>query len=350
VEPEIGNWNNGRRELRLHCTKAGVNTNVIVTHKIFPSVTKAIPVTCTANQNPRIIRFYELNNNLNPKPWDSLRLKWQLNDPEGQGLTCKIDLDGNNTWDHIQNGCIDGQDYAHVWNPNQTGARNIKLRVEDGYGGAAEAYLGFVVQSGNKAPVISSFTATPSNGTAPLTVTYAWSVSDPDNDATTCSLDVDGNGTFEYSYPCSSRSSQSHTFNSNGSFNSRFKVTDGRGGEVGATRAVTFEARTSPPTPPVTPTQPQPCSVFFLLAPDSAYSLGHLAFAITDSSEWFFGSIEGTIISNNFGYSGPRKFFEQEGRGGRVELFNFIRDSTMPSIRLIKNRLQQPFLRVAYIV
>ncbi len=240
VETEIGNWINGKRELRLHCTKSGVSTNVIITHKIFPNITKAIPVTCTGNQNPRIVRFYERNNNINPKPWDSLKLQWQIEEPEGQSMTCKLDLDGNGTWDHTQSNCNDSLDYSHVWNNTQSGAQNIKLRVEDTYGGAAEVYLGFTVQSTNKAPVISSFTVTPSSGTAPITVTYNWSVSDPDNDPTTCQLDTNGDGTYEYSYPCSSRNSQTHTFNNNGSYTSRIRVTDGRGGEFSASRVVSL--------------------------------------------------------------------------------------------------------------
>jgi hypothetical protein len=250
VETELGNWVNGKRELRLHCIRAGVSTSVVITHKIFPNISREIPVTCTGNQNPRIVRFYELNNNLEPKPWDALKLQWQLEEPEGQSITCKLDLDDNGTWDHIQNNCNDGNNYNHVWNPNQTGARNIKLRVEDGYGGASERYLGFTVQSSNHEPSISIFTVTPLSGTAPLNVSYSWTVTDPDNDPLTCQLDATGDGTYEYSYACSSRSSQTYTFSSNGTYTSRFKVTDGRGGEVSATRVVSLGSGIVTPPPP----------------------------------------------------------------------------------------------------
>jgi hypothetical protein len=225
--------------------KGGGTTRVIAQSALGGTPTY-ITVTSVGNDLPQIKRFYELNGNLNPNPWDSLKLKWEIWDPNGDGMTCKLDLDDNGTWDHIQNNCNDTHEYTHLWNPTQAGARRIKLRVEDSRGGSTEAYLGFVVQSTNQAPTISSFTVTPSSGTAPITVTYTWAVSDPDGDATTCQLDADGDGTYEYSYPCSSRSSQTHTFNSNGSYTSRFKVTDGRGGVESASRVVSVGGGTTP--------------------------------------------------------------------------------------------------------
>lgn len=249
----------------------GGGTTRIVAQSALGGTPTYINVTAVGNDPPQIKRFYELNNNLNPNPWDSLKLKWEVWEPNGDNMTCRLDLDDSGTWDHTQNNCNDGHEYTHLWNPTQAGARRIKLRVEDGRGGATEAYLGFTVQSTNKPPAISSFTVNPSSGTAPLNVTYSWSVTDPDNDPLTCQLDAHGDGTYEYSYPCLSRSSQAHTFSSNGSYTSRFKVTDGRGGEVSDSRTIVLQQTTQTPTPIVNPI---PLLVEFSATPRSMYSAG----------------------------------------------------------------------------
>jgi len=47
-------------------------------------------------------------------------------------------------------------------------------------------------------PVIHSFTPLANRSTAPVTATYGWSISDPNGDALTCRLDVDGDGTWDH--------------------------------------------------------------------------------------------------------------------------------------------------------
>jgi hypothetical protein len=45
---------------------------------------------------------------------------------------------------------------------------------------------------GNAAPVIASFAATPSTATSPALIAFSWSVSDPEGQPVTCSIDGDG--------------------------------------------------------------------------------------------------------------------------------------------------------------
>ncbi len=83
---------------------------------------------------------------------------------------------------------------------------------------------------GNNPPTINSFTANPDTGYAPLTVVFSWNVSDPDGDTLTCYLDVDNNGTNNYTInDCANNTSQSHTYNTVGIYTAKLTVDDGNG-------------------------------------------------------------------------------------------------------------------------
>ncbi len=79
----------------------------------------------------------------------------------------------------------------------------------------------------NKPPVIESFKAVPQEGEAPLKVTFSWKVKDPDGDKITCSLDVNGDGAYEYKFDnCKENGSQEHTYKEPGEYNAVIKVVD----------------------------------------------------------------------------------------------------------------------------
>ena len=65
----------------------------------------------------------------------------------------------------------------------------------------------------NRAPVISAFTATRPSGASPVTTPLLWTISDPDGQPLTCTLDLDQNGTQDRTVPnCTSASVRSATF------------------------------------------------------------------------------------------------------------------------------------------
>ena len=99
----------------------------------------------------------------------------------------------------------------------------------------------------NNPPTIDSFSRIPASGPAPLQVTFSWSISDPDGNALTCKLDVDNNGTFEYTLNnCTSSSSQQHTYNAAGTYTARLVVSDGQK-ENSKTATVTVNPPTNDP-------------------------------------------------------------------------------------------------------
>ncbi len=94
----------------------------------------------------------------------------------------------------------------------------------------------------NGAPVIESFTAQPSGGTAPLEVTFEWSVSDPDGDILTCVLDF-GDGTSPLTVEnCAADNSTTHTYATEGTYTALLQVRDGRGGEASSSLSITVPA------------------------------------------------------------------------------------------------------------
>ena len=80
----------------------------------------------------------------------------------------------------------------------------------------------------NTAPVITNFSASPTSGEAPLTVTFYASASDADGDPITCTLDY-GDGSAKSTFSCAGAVQQTHTYNA-GTYTAILTVSDGRGG------------------------------------------------------------------------------------------------------------------------
>lgn len=77
-------------------------------------------------------------------------------------------------------------------------------------------------------PVITSFSATRTAGPAPLTTTFTWTISDPDATTMSCSLDADGDDTYETQIPqCSSSVARTVTFDTPGTRTASLLVSDG---------------------------------------------------------------------------------------------------------------------------
>ena len=94
--------------------------------------------------------------------------------------------------------------------------------TDDGGGGTPPA--------ANVAPVISAFSATPSNIRTNESVLFEWTIADDDLTALTCALDVDGDNTADYNLAnCEATGNTSHTFETSGSYVATILVTDAGG-------------------------------------------------------------------------------------------------------------------------
>jgi PKD repeat protein len=77
-------------------------------------------------------------------------------------------------------------------------------------------------------PTVSAFTATTASGPAPLTTAFKWTVTDPDPQPLTCSIDLEDNGVYDITInSCNSNLSRSATFATAGTKTVRFRVSDG---------------------------------------------------------------------------------------------------------------------------
>jgi PKD repeat protein/type 1 glutamine amidotransferase len=107
---------------------------------------------------------------------------------------------------------------------------NAVVTVNDGRGGTGSATALQIVVQANRAPTISTMTATPAEGMAPLNVTFAATATDADGHALTYEWDLDGDGTFE-----TTGQNPSRTYNAGAS--PTLRVSDAFGGVV--TRTLT---------------------------------------------------------------------------------------------------------------
>ena len=110
------------------------------------------------------------------------------------------------------------------------GTYSVTLTVLDDTGMSVTATKSLVVAPRpNRAPAVTSFTAAPAMGTAPLNTTLTWAVSDPDGDALTCSIDIGNDGSVEYPALDCAKLTQPHTLTTLGTAEVLFVVRDAKG-------------------------------------------------------------------------------------------------------------------------
>jgi PKD repeat protein len=131
----------------------------------------------------------------------------------------------------------DGSAASTQQNPTHTyataGTYNAKVTVSDGKGGTATSTEVVTVQepgSTNNAPTISSATAAPSTGAAPLAVAFTVAATDADSDPLTYAWDF-GDGSA-----ASTQQNPTHTYATAGAYTAKVTVSDGKGGA--ATRSL----------------------------------------------------------------------------------------------------------------
>jgi C1A family cysteine protease/PKD repeat protein len=102
-----------------------------------------------------------------------------------------------------------------------------------------------------------TLTANPSSGEAPLTTTFSMSAYDPDGTIASWELDVDNDGTAEYSGSGVPPAEQQHTYNDPAVYIANLTVWDNEGAPSYDTTEITV---TQPNNPPGTPTNPVPAN------------------------------------------------------------------------------------------
>ena len=111
---------------------------------------------------------------------------------------------------------------------SDTGTYSARVRVtDDGGASTVSSTITITVQSpSNQPPVIASLVATPDSGTAPQSITFTISASDPDGTITKYEWDFDGNGTYDVA---TTTNPVSHSFSDAGNYTVRVRITDDQG-------------------------------------------------------------------------------------------------------------------------
>jgi len=107
--------------------------------------TTAAPTTTVAVAGPHAptISSFTASTTAAPSPLTTA-LRWSISDPDGNPLTCRLDLDGNGTFDHTITGCTSETSRTRTF--ATAGSRTVVLEVSDGTN-ATTAALGLNVSS-----------------------------------------------------------------------------------------------------------------------------------------------------------------------------------------------------------
>ena len=214
----------GDYQVRL-TVRDGVNTAV------QQSVNVTVADGGTVNALPQIGSFNASPDA--PKTGDVVTFSWTVNDADGDTLTCGLDLNGDGTDEHTINDCANGSQ-AHIY--MQAGDYQVRLTVTDNVNAPVQQSLNVMItdpDTSNASPEINSFDAAPDAPTTSNSMTFDWTVSDADDDTLTCKLDVDEDGTDDYTISdCANNTSQAHIYTQAGTYQVRLTVEDGTNSPV----------------------------------------------------------------------------------------------------------------------
>jgi len=200
----------GSFQVRLSVSD-GVNTPIVLT----------IDVTVTGEHSPSIDSFSAMPDTL--ATGASTTYSWSVSDTEGHTLTCELDINADGTIEHTINDCANNTSQAHTY--TQAGTHEARLSVSDGIAPAVQSTVSVTVST---PPVISEFTMSPNPAHATVATTFYWQVSDADGDTLTCELDIDADGTNDYTIDdCANSASQGHTYAASGNYTTKLTVSDG---------------------------------------------------------------------------------------------------------------------------
>ncbi len=169
----------------------------------------------------------------------STTFSWSASDPDGDTLTCLLDVDGDGMDDYTVSDCGNSTSQAHTY--TAAGSYLARLTVSDGVNASVQQSVNVTVTDpdpGNVSPQISSFNASPDALPIGGSANFSWAVSDADGDTLTCSLDADGDGSNDYTITdCVNNSTQAHTYAQAGTYEAKLTVSDGSNAPVEQSKA-----------------------------------------------------------------------------------------------------------------
>lgn len=150
---------------------------------------------------------------------------WDITDADKDTLTCKLDVDSDGTYEYSIDTCDSNTSQRHTYTEVKTYTATL-LVYDNGKSVKKIQTITTKTPTTNVPPTISAFTVTPPVGQAPLTVTFGWDVSDTDNDRLICHLDIDNDGTDDYTIESCRSATQAHTYTKVGTYKAKLTVSD----------------------------------------------------------------------------------------------------------------------------
>ncbi|HHI91893.1 MAG TPA: DUF11 domain-containing protein, partial [Gammaproteobacteria bacterium] len=248
---------NNTSQTHTYAQTGNYPVRLTVTDDINTEVQQTVNVTVTTpptNSPPQVTGFSATPDTLNTG--DAVTFNWTANDPDGDTLTCGLDINANGTDDYTINDCANSTSQMHTF--NQAGTFQVRLSVSDGIN-TPEVTTVDVTVTGVHSPSIDSFSAMPNALATGASTTYNWSVSDTEGHTLTCELDINADGTIEHTInDCANNTSQAHTYEQAGTYQVRLSVSDGIAPVVQSTIDITVS------TPPAISE--------FTMSPNPAYA------------------------------------------------------------------------------
>ncbi len=207
--------------------------------------------------------------------------------------------DGTTTWTPFA-GSLQNTSFSHMW--TIPGTYFIKIKAQDEYGmESLWSYVTPILIATYTPPIPTniqptcSLTADPVTGTVSLSVTFSMSASDTDGSISSWSLDVDDDGTPEYSGSGTPPTTQTHSYTTIGTFTARLTVTDDDDATNTDTQTVTV---TEPPN--------QPPTANFTYTPSSSVEIGESITFIDGSTD-----TDGNIVNWTWDFNDGNMSYSQ---------------------------------------
>ena len=179
------------------------------------------------NTRPSISSF-----NANPVTTNTstpVTFSWSISDTDADALTCELDVNGDGSNDYSISNCTNSSSQSHTF--SSVGNYTAQLSVSDGKGGSVQQSVAITIDNGVSPPVINSFTVAPEPGYTNSSSTFSWNVSDANGDTLTCSLDVNNDGSIDYTInDCANTTTKDHVYLSENIYTANLIVSDGKGG------------------------------------------------------------------------------------------------------------------------
>ncbi len=162
---------------------------------------------------------------------EEVTFSWSASEAEDGPLSCQIDVDGDDSDDYSIADCKSVISQQHRYTAKGNHVARLTVSNQDNRFAIANTAITIIEPSVK----INDFTANPEIAEVNKQITFSWLVSEVGNGPLSCKLDVDGDGSDDYSIAnCRSRTSQKHIYTTMGNYVAKLTATNQANNSVNA--------------------------------------------------------------------------------------------------------------------